>query len=105
MKFVETAVFTTAVGATLADEEYRTLQAALLLRPEQGSVIPGTGGLRKIRWGGKGHGKRGGFRIIYYWDVKSEAFFMLYIYAKNEQENLTPYQTKLLGRLVRKEFK
>jgi hypothetical protein len=49
----------------LDDEEYRRLQIALMLRPEQGPVIPGSGGLRKVRWAVLGAGKRGGLRIIY----------------------------------------
>jgi mRNA-degrading endonuclease RelE of RelBE toxin-antitoxin system len=105
MKFVETAVFTRIVRSALPDDDYRTLQTVLLLRPEQGALIPGSGGLRKIRWGGKGHGKRGGYRVIYYWDRNSESFYMLYLYPKNEQEDLTDRQAKLLGQLVRKEFK
>jgi mRNA-degrading endonuclease RelE of RelBE toxin-antitoxin system len=105
MRFVETLIFTKAIRAALQDDEYRTLQTALLLRPEQGALIPGTGGLRKIRWGGKGHGKRGGYRLIYYWDKGSATFYMLYLYPKNEQDNLTPQQTKLLRQLVQKEFK
>jgi len=105
MKFVETAVFTRIVKSALPDDDYRTLQTVLLLRPEQGALIPGTGGLRKIRWGGKGHGKRGGYRVIYYWDRESETFYMLYLYPKNEQEDLTDRQAKLLSQLVRKEFK
>ena len=105
MKFVETPVFTKSVRAALEDEEYRTLQTALMLRPEQGAVIPGTGGLRKIRWGGKGHGKRGGYRLIYYWDRGSDTFYMLYLYPKNEQENLTNQQARILRQLVEKEFK
>lgn len=105
MRFVETPIFTKTVKLALSDDEYRTLQTALMLRPEQGALIRGTGGLRKIRWGGKGQGKRGGYRIIYYWDKSSDAFYMLYIYPKNVQEDLTPKQSKLLGQLVRKEFK
>jgi mRNA-degrading endonuclease RelE of RelBE toxin-antitoxin system len=105
MKFVETAVFTRIVKSALPDDDYRTLQTVLLLRPEQGALIPGTGGLRKIRWAGKGHGKRGGYRLIYYWERNSETFYMLYMYPKNEQEDLTDRQAKLLGQLVRKEFK
>lgn len=77
MKFVETAVFTRLVKSALPDDDYRLLQTVLLLRPEQGALIPGTGGLRKIRWGGKGHRKRGGYRVIYYLDRNSEAFYML----------------------------
>ncbi len=104
MRFVETPVFTKAVRAELPDEEYRILQAALLLRPEQGALIPGTQGLRKLRWGGKGHGKRGGYRVIYYWEPRSETFYMLFVYPKNEQEDLTAHQRKVLAELVRKEF-
>jgi len=105
MRFVETPIFTKEVLSSLDDEDYRALQLALALRPEQGSLIRGTGGLRKIRWGGKGHGKRGGYRIIYYWDRPSDTAYMLYLYPKNKQEDLTPQQEKLLGKLVREEFK
>jgi hypothetical protein len=105
MRFVETPVLTKIVKSLLTDEDYRTLQTTLLLRPEQGLLIPGTGGLRKIRWGAKGHGQRGGCRVIYYWDGSTEAFYMLYAYPKNEQEDLTAKQAKLLGQMVRKEFK
>jgi mRNA-degrading endonuclease RelE of RelBE toxin-antitoxin system len=105
MVFLETPIFTKAVRSALSDEEYRMVQTALMLRPEQGAMIPGTGGLRKIRWAGKGHGKRGGYRLIYYWEKGSESFYMLYIYPKNEQEDLTPKQARLLGQLVRKDFR
>ena len=71
MRFVETRVFTELVCRNLDDHEYRALQSSLLLRPEQGPVIPGAGDLRKIRWGAKGGGKRGGFRLIYFWDKPS----------------------------------
>jgi mRNA-degrading endonuclease RelE of RelBE toxin-antitoxin system len=76
-----------------------------MLRPEQGEIIRGTGGLRKIRWGGKGHGKRGGYRLIYYWDNQTDTFYMLFIYPKNRQEDLTTKQRKLLSKLVQEEFK
>jgi mRNA-degrading endonuclease RelE of RelBE toxin-antitoxin system len=89
----------------MPDEEYRALQLALVLRPEQGALIPGGSGLRKVRWGGKGRGKRGGFRVIYYWELKSETIYMLYLYSKNEQSDLTPVQAKALGQLVRKELR
>jgi hypothetical protein len=50
MRFVETPVFTAAIQRLLDDEQYRRLQIALMLRPEQGPIIPGSGGLRKVRW-------------------------------------------------------
>lgn len=98
-------MFTSSVTRLLDDEAYRHLQLALMLRPEQGAVIPGGGGLRKIRWARAGSGKRGGLRVIYYWAPKEAAFYMLFAYAKNEQGDLTPAQAKALGRLVLEEFK
>lgn len=88
----------------LSDEDYRSLQIALMLRPEQGPVIRGGGGLRKVRWARPGGGKSGGLRVIY-WSPTEEAFYMLYAYAKNEQGDLTAAQTRALGLLAREEFK
>jgi mRNA-degrading endonuclease RelE of RelBE toxin-antitoxin system len=105
MQFGETPVFTKEIRAALPDDQYKTLQTALSLRPEQGAIIPGSAGLRKLGWGGKGHGKSGGLRFIYYWDKKTETIYLLYVYPKNRQEDLTTEQRKLLSRLVREEFK
>lgn len=105
MRFVETHVFTTALRRHLDDERYRQLQLSLMLRPEQGPVIPGSGGLRKVRWAASGTGKRGGLRVIYYWATAERAFYMLFIYAKSDQGDLTPLQARQLGRLVREEFR
>jgi len=105
MRFVETPIFTKELCDQLDDDRYRALQLALILRPEQGDVIQGSGGLRKLRWGVKGRGKRGGLRVIYFYEKAEEAIYMLFIYPKNEQEDLTPTQLRFLGRLVREEFK
>jgi mRNA-degrading endonuclease RelE of RelBE toxin-antitoxin system len=105
MRFIETPIFTKELRALLKDDDYRALQTALLLRPEQGAVIPGSGGLRKMRWGGLGKGKRGGNRIIYYWDPKTEVVYMLFIYGKAYQADLTRAQVKLLSWIVKEEFK
>ena len=105
MRFVETPVFTTAIQRCLDDEQYRQLQIALMLRPEQGPIIQGSGGLRKVRWATTGGGKRGGLRVIYYWARGDQAFYMLYAYTKSAQGDLTPTQTRQLGRVVREEFK
>ena len=105
MRFVETLVFTRLIDRLLDPDDYRGLQIALMLRPEQRPVIRGGAGLRKIRWARPGGGKSGGFRIIYYWAPSESAFYMLYVYAKNEQGDLTPAQGRALGQLVREEFK
>jgi mRNA-degrading endonuclease RelE of RelBE toxin-antitoxin system len=77
MRFVETPVFTAALRRHLDDDTYRALQLALVLRPEQGPIIPGGNGLRKLRWFAQGRGQRGGLRLIYYWDPASQTFYML----------------------------
>jgi len=105
MRFIETSVFTAALRRHLDDETYRALQLALLFRPTQGPIIQGGAGLRKLRWAASSRGKRGGVRLIYYWEPKTETFYMLYLYAKNEQGDLTSAQLKVLAKLVREEFK
>ena len=104
MVIIETSVFTRQVQALLSDEEYRQLQMALVLHPDMGSVIQGSGGLRKTRWSLAGHGKRGGVRIIYYWAVVPDKILMLFIYAKNERDDLTSEQLKVLRRLIEEEY-
>jgi len=77
----------------------------LLFRPTQGPILRGGAGLRKLRWAASSRGKRGGVRLIYYWESETETFYMLYLYAKNEQGDLTSAQLKVLAKLVREEFK
>jgi mRNA-degrading endonuclease RelE of RelBE toxin-antitoxin system len=104
MVIIETSIFTRQVLALIDDDSYRRLQTVLVLRPDVGGVIPGSGGLRKIRWSTKGHGKRGGVRVIYYWVVKQDRILMLLMYAKNEQEDLTAEQLKVLRRIIEEEY-
>ncbi|MFO7634728.1 MAG: hypothetical protein R6W76_19415 [Caldilinea sp.] len=105
MIFIETPVFTALLPDYLSDESYSALQQALLMRPDAGQVIPGSRGLRKLRWRTEHSGKRGGLRIIYYWYVAGEALYMLFVYRKNEQEDLTRQQIKVLSRLVEEYLK
>ena len=100
MIFIETPVFTDLLPAYLSDSSYSELQLALIMRPDAGNVIPGSGGLRKLRWRTEHGGKRGGLRIIYYWYVSGETLYMLIVYKKNEQEDLTRDQIKVLSRLM-----
>ncbi len=88
MEYIESPLFSKLIGTYLKDEEYAALQWDLALHPEKGDLIPGSGGLRKIRWFGKGRGKRGGVRIIYYYKNRQGQIWLLTIYAKNEDENI-----------------
>lgn len=101
MEFIETSVFTRLVLELLPDDAYRELQISLADNPEQGAVIPGGGGIRKIRFGLNDTGKRGGVRVIYYWLTKASQIYMLLIYPKGKQENLTDDQKKILRALVK----
>ncbi len=105
MLFIETPVFTKLVSELLPEDYYRKIQLALILRPEAGKIIPGSGGLRKIRWKSRGSGKRGGLRLIYFWDVPEDRIYMLLIYKKSKQEDFTPNQLKILRNLVKELLK
>lgn len=83
MTFVETKLFTKLVQEYLSDDEYAVLQQSLIANPEAGDVIPGSGGVRKLRWGATGRGKRGGLRVIYFLRLRSDEIWMLTLYAKN----------------------
>ena len=100
MLFVETSIFTKEIERLLPDEEYRMLQTALMLRPDAGQLIRSSGGLRKMRWNLPGKGKRGALRVINFWDPPDK-IFMLLPYKKNEQEDLTPSQLKVLKSLMK----
>ncbi len=104
MVFIETSIFTKQIQRLLGDEEYRLLQSQLAIRPEMGSVIPGSGGLRKVRWAAKGHGKRGGLRAIYYWAVADDQILLLFVYPKSSTDDLTAAQLKLLRQVVERDY-
>ena len=88
LSFIETKLFTKLVNEQLSDEEYARLQEVLIRDPETGDLIPGSGGVRKVRWGVKGRGKRGGVRVIYYARTRQGQIWMLTLYAKNVAETI-----------------
>lgn len=104
MVIIETRVFTRRIDELLPFEEYRLLQLALIERPNAGKLIRGTAGLRKLRWAASGRGKRGGARIIYYWHPPTHQILMLFIFAKNEADDLSAEQRRILGRIVETEY-
>lgn len=98
--FIETAAFRQSAAGLLDEDDLAALQALLLVRPSAGVVIPGSGGLRKIRVPAKGKGRRGGGRVIYFCVRAHDQIFLLYAYAKNERQDITPKQARLLRSLV-----
>ena len=94
LTFVETRLFTSLVHRYLSDDEYAALQQALADNPDAGDVIRGSGGVRKLRWGATGRGKRGGLRVIYYLRSRQGEIWMLTLYAKNEAESIPGHVLK-----------
>ncbi|WP_449192202.1 type II toxin-antitoxin system RelE/ParE family toxin [Thauera sp.] len=88
MIFIEAPLFSRLLAEYLSDDEYAALQWALTQRPDAGAIIPGSGGIRKLRWAGSGRGKRGGFRVVYYWKNRAGEIWLLTLYAKNEAADI-----------------
>jgi hypothetical protein len=88
----------------MAEEERTELVSFLALNPDSGEIMVDTGGARKLRWKAPGRGKRGGFRVIYYFHNESLPIFLLSVFAKNEKDNLTQAERNemkaLMPRLV-----
>ena len=98
--FIETRLFTKLVLDYLSDDEYGRLQEALMRDPESGPVIPGSGGVRKLRWAAPGRGKRGGYRIIYYVRRARGVIWMLTMYPKNVAENIPAHVLREIAKEV-----
>ena len=92
--------FKELIQSHLNDEEYAALQWLLLERPDAGDIVPGSGGVRKIRWGLRGKGKRGGIRVIYYWKTADDEIWLLTLYAKNVQENIPAQVLKQIAQEI-----
>lgn len=101
MVFIETTTFTKLVYEYLSDEELAGLQNYLLNRPNAGDVIPGSGGVRKLRWALEGKGKRGGIRVIYYRRVSEEEIWLITVYAKNEASTISPQTLKKIAEEIK----
>jgi hypothetical protein len=98
--FIEDHEFQKRRERLLVEDEFFELLDWLAVHPGRGSVIRGSGGLRKVRWAAKGLGKRGGIRIIYFWWLVSDRILLLDIYAKSEKEDLAAAEIAKLKRKV-----
>ena len=100
MIFIETSFYTRIIADYLSDEEQGKLEAHLIEHPDDGDVIQGTGGIRKLRWGAKGKGKRSGVRVIYFWRTARHHIYLQNIYGKNEATDLTEKEKEYLKKMV-----
>ncbi len=104
--FIELPPFERHRQGYLSDENFRAFQKMLMDNPEAGDVIEGTGGLRKIRYADekRGKGKRGGLRVIYFWWQSGKQFWLFTVYNKDEMDDLTAAQRKILKELLKQEL-
>ena len=86
--FIETKLFTRLFDQIFSDEDLARLQGFLIENPETGDVVPGSGGVRKMRWAMPGRGKRGGLRIIYYLRSRQGQIWLLTLYPKSETDSI-----------------
>lgn len=103
MEFIESRLFTRRLhdlAGDAADELLRLMQAQLDEKPDRGAMVPGLGGVRKVRIPGRSKGKRGGFRCLYLYIEKRQHIHLLILLAKNEQEDATEEQRSLIRQWV-----
>ena len=86
--FIETKLFTRLFDEIFSDEDLARLQGFLIENPKVGDVVPGSGGVRKMRWAMPGRGKRGGLRIIYYLRSRQGQIWLLTLYPKSETDSI-----------------
>ena len=96
----ETHMFRRQVVKIWTEAELTALVDHLALNPEDGDVIPSTGGIRKLRWGKVGTGKRGGVRVIYFYHNADMPLYLLLAYAKAKASDLTPDEKRTLTALA-----
>lgn len=104
--FVELPAFERSRADYLSDGEFAALQRALMAQPEAGDVIPGGGGLRKLRFADRrrGKGARGGLRVIYFHWPAGRQFWLFTLYDKNEAADLTAEQRRILRKALQAEL-
>jgi len=101
MEFIETSTFTKLIYTYLTEEEYLGLQGFLVRHPETGKVVPGSGGVRKLRWAAAGKGKSGGVRIVYYYKKQDGEIWLLTIYGKNVMENIPAHVLRQIAEEIK----
>jgi hypothetical protein len=100
LSVAETQLFVRQAADVWSDDDRMAFVDYIAANPEDGDVIPDTGGIRKVRWRRQGSGKRGGVRVIYFYHDAEMPLYLLMIYAKAQRENLNPDEKRRAQALV-----
>lgn len=101
-RIAETNHYASRAKKLLDEDDRRAVRDILKIDPFHGAIIPGSGGVRKMRYALPGRGKSGGVRVVHYYKASDDTVFLLDIYAKNQKENLTKGEINDLKKLVGK---
>jgi hypothetical protein len=96
----ETQQFQQRAAVRMSDDERQAFIQYIAAYPDAGVIVPATGGVRKVRWGVDSRGKRGGLRVMYYYHDEDMPIFLLTVFAKNEKDDITPSEKKVMRQLV-----
>jgi hypothetical protein len=97
---IETPVYARKAAALLDDEERESVAAFVAVNPMAGSVIPGSGGIRKLRWKTRKGGKRGGYRVIYFNRLEQSQIWLLTIFSKRQRANISTRELLLIRKAI-----
>jgi hypothetical protein len=96
----ETPLFVRQADAIWDEDERLEFVTFIAANPEAGDVIPGTGGVRKVRWSRQGFGKRGGVRVVYFYYDANWPLYLLMVYAKARKADLSPAEKRSVRELT-----
>ena len=100
---IETPIFSRKAEDLLIEDEREGFAAFISQNPAAGSVVRGTGGVRKVRWARVGGGKSGGVRVIYYNQLAHEEIWLLTLYAKNERATIPAYELRQIKEAIERD--
>ena len=96
---IETRLFTAKASKIWTVDQQQDFVVYIAANPEAGVVVPGSGGVRKVRWSKSGSGKSGGVRVVYF-NTSLETMWLLTLYAKNERETLAPHELRRIKEAI-----
>lgn len=99
-EIVSLSRYESQVAALMDDEERQAMEFFIACAPEDHPVIPGAGGFRKARWGRRGQGKSGGFRVVYFFVTPPGRIYLASIYAKSRKQNLSAADQNVLSNIA-----